>query len=253
MQGPGRVNARRRTLHGRRRLSLAVIGFLVTCGVLAIGAPAWAHFPEVSGTTVCSDSDHLITWTIGNSETDKVMTITSASASDGTNTYAVTGYSPTVGDSGSTTATTVVPGGVTGTITLTVTGSWDDGVVATRQAMVELIESCSPPSTTTSTTATTSTTISPETTTLPVSTTTITEAGSTTSTTDAANTTTSVAVEGTTVVSPTTSGPVPSTIVAPTSGSLPFTGGSFFGLVVIGASFIAAGAIALIRRRRHLV
>jgi hypothetical protein len=233
-------------------LSLGVIGFLVTCGVLAIAAPAWAHFPELSGETVCSDATHVITWTIANSETDKVMTITSASASDGTNSYAVTGYSPMVGDSGSTNATTLVPGGVTGTITLTVTGSWTDGVTATRQTSVELIESCSP-STTTSTTSApeTSTTIGPETSTLPASTTTITEAGSTTTTDQPAGTTTSVAVEGSTVLLPTTSTSSPSTIVAP-SGTLPFTGGSFFGLLALGVSCLLAGALFLVRRRRSV-
>lgn len=250
MRGPGRVDERKRTRGGRRRMGLGAVGLIVVAGVLAIAIPAWAHFPEVSGETVCSDGNHLITWTIGNSETDKVMTITSASASDGTNTYAVTGYSPTVGDSGSTTGTTTVPGGVTGTVTLTVTGSWTDGVIATRQTSVELIESCAP-STTTSTTASTSTTISPETSTVPVSTTTITEAGST-STTAEATTSTSIAVEGTTVLLPSTTADSPSTTVAPAGTTLPFTGGSFFGLLAIGASCLIAGALALVRRRRRI-
>ncbi len=250
MQEPGRE--RRRTRGARRRLSLAVVGLLAIFGVLALGAPAWAHEPVVSGQTVCSDSDHLVTWSIGNSETDKVMTITAASASDGTHSYAVTGYSKTVGPSGTTSATTTVPGGVTGSVTLTVTGTWPDGVTTTVQTSVALIESCSPTSTTSTTTGpeTTSTTIASETSTLPPpeSTTTITEAGNTTTTNDAPTTSTSIAVEGTTVLSPSTTVPA----VAP-SGSLPFTGGSFFGLVVIGLSFVAAGAFALIRRRRNLV
>ncbi len=247
MEGSAWGAERGRTRRGRRRLTLAAMGFVVVCGVLAIGVPAWAHHPVLSGETVCSDGTHVITWSIGNSETDKVMTIASASASDGTHIFAVTGYSGTVGPSGSTSATTTVAGGVAGTVTLTVTGTWPDGVTATRQTSVALIESCGPSAT--STTQTTSTTISAETSTLPVSTTTITDAGWT-STTNDATTSTSLALEGTTSLAPSTTTSSPSTIVAP-SGTLPFTGGSFYGLAAVGVSCVVAGALALIRRRRN--
>jgi hypothetical protein len=197
----------------RRKKTISVIGAAIVLAAIGIATalPAWAHHSILSGQTVCSDGDHLITWSIGNSETHRIMTITSATATQGAQSFGVSGYSPTVAGSGSTTAQTTVSSSVTGVITLTVHSLWtSDGVTATNSTTVTLIDNCQPSTTTTTAAPTTTTTEAPTTTTTEAPTTTTTEAPTTT-TTEAPTTTTTEAPTTTTTEAPTTTTEAPTT------------------------------------------
>jgi hypothetical protein len=149
---------------------------VVSAAVLGFAAPAYAHHSVLAGSTECFDGDHLVNWSIqAVSVVHLPMTIASANATIGGVTYPVTGYKPTIDDGETTHATTTVPGGTTGTITLHVHSTWPDGVTYDDHTSVDLITDCH--TTTTETTTTTATT-----TTLPPTTTTIGEQGSTTTT-----------------------------------------------------------------------
>jgi hypothetical protein len=160
---------------------------VVVALLVGLSAPAFAHHAITSGSTYCANNDHVVTWSIGNSENNQSMTIDSATASVGSQSYAVTGYSSVVPNSGTTTATSVVPGPVTGTITLTVKASWPDNAHYTATADVTLVGTCGCSCTTTSSTTTTeptTTTTEPATTTTePATTTTTHHCGCTTTTT----------------------------------------------------------------------
>jgi LPXTG-motif cell wall-anchored protein len=162
---------------------------VVVAVLVGLTAPAYAHHAIVSGSTYCANEDHVITWSIGNSESTRAMTIVSASASLNGQSYAVTGYTNPVPNSGTTQATTVVPGSVSqGTITLTVNVSWPDRVTWTGTAQVPLQGPCGCDCTTTS--SSTSTTQPTTTTTEPTTTTTTQQCGCSTTTTQATTTTT---------------------------------------------------------------
>ena len=206
---------------GRRRVIVrgaVAVGFAAaTITVLAL--PAWAHHPVLDGQTTCTNGDHVITWSIGNSQPDLEMTIASATASlDGTTTtYAVTGYVSPVAVSGTTSASSTVPGSTLGTVTLTVTGTWSDNSLTTRTTSVSLGAACPEETTTTTVAPTTTTTEAPTTTTTEAPTTTTTEAPTTT-TTEAPTTTTTEAPTTTTTEAPTTTTTeAPTTTVAPTT------------------------------------
>lgn len=265
----------------------AVVGVTSVGLVAFLALPAWAHFPVLSGETGCPNGDHVVTWTIANSETDpaRPMTIVSADATVGTQHFAVTGYVSPVVASGSTPATSVIPGSVTGTVVLTINASWPDGVTATRTTSVVLDQDCVgtttttlAPTTTTTVEPTTTTTEAPTTTTVEPTTTTTVEATTTTeepTTTTVEATTTTVAPTTTTLVSPstvvsTTTLPIGKlgTTVPPTtepssltvqavttttiaSGSLPFTGSSQAPpLVGLGAVGLGTTLAVIARRRR---
>jgi LPXTG-motif cell wall-anchored protein len=211
---------------------------------MGLAAPASAHKAIVKGWTSCSDTNHVVIWSIGN-DFNTEMTINSATAQIGGQPVAVTGYTSPVGDQGTTSATSIVPGPTTGTITLTVHVSWPDRVTDTEQASVDLVTDCNHGSSTTTTTLPPTTTGAPTTTEAP--TTTIapptTEASSTTEaptttiappTTEASTTTeaptTSIGEQGSTTV-PTggssTTGPGETTTVPPgatTTMDTPITG-----------------------------
>ncbi|HEY0399268.1 MAG TPA: hypothetical protein VGF00_12820 [Acidimicrobiia bacterium] len=185
----------RRTLF-RPMAVLAMTGGMV----LASALPAWAHYPVVSGTRACAISgQYVVTWTVKNSESTQKMTVDAASVTSGT----VAGLLGQYAGGASRTGTTTLPGTQTGTVTLSVHGTWPDGVKATKTAVVTLAGDCKPPVTTTTTTAppTTTTTQAPTTTTTAPPTTTTTGAptttttGPTTTTTDAPTTTTTVKTE----------------------------------------------------------
>jgi LPXTG-motif cell wall-anchored protein len=183
---------------------------VVSAAVLGFAAPAYAHHSVLAGSTECFDGDHLVNWSIqAVSVVHLPMTIASASATIGGTTYPVTGYTPTIDDLETTYATTTVPAGTTGTITLHVHSTWPDGVTYDDHTSVELITDCN-----TTTTATTTTT--PTTTTLPPTTTTIGEQGSTTTTQPPCteSTTTTLGEQGSTsvpVTVPETTGPTTTT------------------------------------------
>lgn len=185
--------------------------------VFASALPAWAHYPLVSGSSACTAGQYVISWTVKNSETTQKMTVDSATVTAGT----VTGLTGVYNGSASRTATTTLPGTQTGTVTLSVHGTWPDGVKATKSASVTLKGDCQPPVTTTSSTTTTSTSTTSSTTTTSSSstTTTSTTAPSTTTTTAAPTTTTTAAPTTTTTAAPTTTttAPTTTTTVAPTT------------------------------------
>jgi hypothetical protein len=98
-----------------RRRGIIAVGVATFAGafVAATAVPAWAHRPLASGRSMCSDGDHTITWSIGNSETNLTMHIASAVATRGTRKFGVTGYSDVAGHA-KTSAQTIVPGALTG-------------------------------------------------------------------------------------------------------------------------------------------
>jgi hypothetical protein len=260
---------------------MAIGGAAVTIGaaiLFVVGAvPASAHTAVLSGHTVCGNAEHVITWSIGN-DYGLPMTITSATASKGAATYAVTGYSANVGKNGSssdtTSATTVVPGNVTGSITLTVHVRWTDGFMRTDSTSVSLIGPCGSNSTTTTTLGTEGSTLPPPTTAPPTTVASTTTTLGTQGSTLPPPTSSTVAAQGSTLPPPTTGQPPTSannggTPVAPLGGptappggssiarSLPFTGSGYLG-PVLGAGSLVLGGIAVAvgsarRRRRETV
>jgi hypothetical protein len=135
---------------------VGTVAVLAIASVAVFMGVAFAHHPILGGDTVCTNGDHEITWTITNSESNKVMDILGATATmdNGAHTYPVTDYSTPLGPSGNTLATTIVPGAITGVVTLTVDAYWSDGkVYATRMADVSLLSTCTGGATTAPTTA----------------------------------------------------------------------------------------------------
>jgi len=217
---------------GALRRSLVTAGLVVAVvGGFAHAASAW--HPVLSGDTTCSDSDHVVTWSIGNSNRHAPMTIASATASVGSTQYAVSGYSAVVPGGGSTPATTTVPGAVTGTVVLTVHATWPAGQQATASTSVVLEENC----TTTTTTSTSTTTTMTTTTTIPRSTT--------------------VVTEGTSEVASTTIKPSVVTIAGVTSTTaaanrLPVTGSGGRWPPLLGVCVLGSGCVlSFVSRRRH--
>jgi hypothetical protein len=239
------LSARFGRVSARRRKTLGVGTAVVALFVIGIGTalPAFAHHPILWGTTECSNGDHLITWTIRNSESQRVMTITSATATQGAQSFGVSGYSPTVAGNGQTTGQTTVPFSVTGVITLTVSGLWvSDGVTATRTATVTLVQDCVQPTTTTTAAPTTTSTEATTTTSTEAPTTTSTEATTTTSTeaptTTSTEATTTTSTEAPTSTSTTIQGETSSSTEATTSTTAPETSSS----VVVSGSTIEASS-----------
>ena len=119
----------------------------IVAASFAIAVPAGAHRAMVTGVASCSDGSHLVTWTITNEQTKLPMTVTATSIAEGV-AYDVSVVTNPVPAGGSTQATTVVPGGVTGSITITVVARWPDGFTITVTATVELPDKCTPTETT---------------------------------------------------------------------------------------------------------
>lgn len=259
MSRAARAFAKRTVRH--LRLAAVTLG-AVAIIVVGTALPAWAHHPLLSGVTVCSDGQHLITWTVRNSETDHPMRVASATATLGSQTFAVTGYDADLPPSGATSAQTTVPGGLDGTVTLTVHGVWPD-FAGNGSTSVVLVSHC-PGSTTTTTAVTTTTeattttvgnsttTSVPTTITTSVPSTTTTSISGNTSTTAEATTTTTgtpVVTAGSTATTTTSGQSTPTSASRVTdaggpSGSLPFTGGSTNG-AVFGLLSLVGGAVAL--------
>ena len=264
-------------------------GVIAAAVLVSLALPASAHSTTITGDTVCFNGEHLVTWHIKNSSvsTNLLMTIVSVDAHVGATSYPVTGYSSPVAKGATTDGTSTVPGGVTGTITATVHVNWPDGITDDDTASVTLQDNCVGTTTTTTVPETTTTTTVPETTTTVAGTTTIattttTTVPETTTTTTVPETTTTVpettTTEGptttvlgttifatTTTAGPTTTTPitdlgstVPATVVdqATTTtvagaAELPRTGSSSYPMF-IGLSFLAGGALLLIRRRNWI-
>jgi len=204
----------------RRVLFAALACTAVLGGMIAAAVPAGATGFALSGKVVCSNGDHVITWTITN-QTSNTVKITAFTAKD-PDSYDVTGYTSPLAAGATTHGTTVIPGNLTGGVVLYVNETWDGGQ-SSDQSSLDLGDPC-PAATSTTTTSTTFAT-----------------------TTTAAPTTTTVAAAGSTVA---TTAPAASTTVAP--AALPKTG-SGSGGAIIGVVTLALGGIALLvggRRRR---
>jgi hypothetical protein len=93
--------------------------FLIAAVALAIPATAAAWHPVVGGSAVCDETKGVfaITWTVGNSEAGDTMQYTSDRAAVG---------SGNVAGGGSRSFSESLPGTTTGTVTLNVSGSWDN-------------------------------------------------------------------------------------------------------------------------------
>jgi LPXTG-motif cell wall-anchored protein len=185
--------------------------------LVAMAAPAAAHTVAVEGVTSCPDANHLVTWTLQDHYTTagRTMTITSASATIGGQTYAVTGYDATLPPGGTTNATTVVPGDVTGTITLTLHATWSDGYKGKASGSVVLQEPCVETTTTT--------------------------ASTTTSTTQPSTSTTPTSSASTTSSPPVTGGTAPTSAAPPSSGVLDTQAGVTSGAAAGGGSLPRTG------------
>ena len=148
-----------------RSRSFGIVALLVGALLVAFAAPASAHTVVVSGTTSCPDENHLVTWTIRNPETlaDRSLVIVSATADVDGVSYPVEGYDAGIPPQGSTQATSVVPGDVTGTIDITVRVRFPDDFRAHAKASVELMPPCEETTTTTSPTTAPPTTAPPTT------------------------------------------------------------------------------------------
>ena len=168
-----------------------VVG-VAAAALLGLSAPASAHLPQVKGWTSCSNGEHVVLWQIGNNFV-LPMTIVSATAELNGQPYPVTGWTSPVVEDATTSATTIVPNGMTGTITMTAHGEWPDGVSTSDHVSVDILSDCNGGSTTTTTTTT-----GPP-------------------TTEATTTTTGVVVQGstTTVAPPTTAPPTTAPPTAP--------------------------------------
>lgn len=136
-----------------RRLAVC----LIPLAFLLIASPAWAHHATVTGSTTCSDSSHLVAWTVTNSQPRIAMNIDSATADP----YTVTGLPETVPPGGSAAGETIVPGTITGPVTLTVHVSWPDGPHKTATATIDLPDPCTVTTTSSSTTTEPPTTVPP--------------------------------------------------------------------------------------------
>jgi LPXTG-motif cell wall-anchored protein len=227
---------------------------IIAAVIMGLALPASAHSATITAQTECVDGAQVITWTIRNSSSGTYLPMTIVSTTvgiDGDDTpYSMVGYTTPVAQGASTTGTTTVPGGVSGTISATVHVSWSDGVTDSDYEAVELTGNCVETTTTTTVPETTTTTV-PETTTTTVPETTTTDVGGTTTifttTTTAPETTTTLGEQGSTV--PTVVDQATTTTAAPGPDTLPRTGSSSGFAVFFALSCLAGGALLLIRRR----
>src|SRR3954468_9223552 len=117
----------------RMRTAKTLTGLAIVALSLAIAIPAGAHYATITGTASCSDGSHLVTWSITNGHKTKAMTITATSEVAGV-AYDVSIVTNPVPPSGTTKATTVVPGSVTGDLVITVVATWQDEFTRTETA-----------------------------------------------------------------------------------------------------------------------
>jgi hypothetical protein len=119
--------------HLQARVSFLAI--VVLAAVVLTALPAFAHHPVLSGSVSCIDGVQRITWTVGNSENDKTMTIMSSGVTSSPFSAGLTidGLINTaIAASGSDQATTDLPGNYVGSVALTVAAVWSNGFTASR-------------------------------------------------------------------------------------------------------------------------
>jgi LPXTG-motif cell wall-anchored protein len=220
---PSRRSARRLASRWLATIGVAAVAMFVTA------LPASASLLALSGSAMCTNGNHVITWTITNADSSRTVTITSAQTSADPLTYDVTGYNAVLAPGATTHGTSVLPGSATGGVALYVYESWTDGSGSDHIAL-DLGDPCPTTTTTTTAEATTTTTV-PRT---------------TTSTSVASTTSTTVAAAGSTVA--TTASTSVTTVAA---AQLPRTGSSGTGLMA-GMVTVAVGGLALaLGRKRH--
>jgi hypothetical protein len=116
----------------------------IAAGVGVFAPPASAHAPIVSGVVACQDGQKVITWAVSNSQTGagQDMTIVSAVSTQGT----VDGLPASVAPGAAVGGTTTLAATATGTVALTVDGSWAfDGFTKTvTSSPVDLGNRCAP-------------------------------------------------------------------------------------------------------------
>ncbi len=190
-----------------RGARVGLAGGVVIALVLGLAAPAWPCSATAAGSTVCSNTDHAVQWSLTNGPVGGTMVVGTIVVQLGTNFYTASGFAATVPPSGTTTATSVIPGyesNLTGLLMLSAWVRWPDDNFQTQvYAWVDLLAACpgaTPGPTTTTTTSTTTTTT---TTTQPTcgvcsTTTTIAAPGPTDSTTTSSSTTTTAPTTTTT-------------------------------------------------------
>lgn len=142
-----------------RRFKFASLVAFFAAMLLAVGMQfAYAHHPILSGTPSCPGPDHVIDWSIGNSQPKQtIVSFATITATMGGVTYPVTGYTLPVATLGDTSASSTIPGPLTGTVTLAVRAVWSDGHKALRTVDVDLPDPCPTTVTTTPTTIPTTT------------------------------------------------------------------------------------------------
>jgi Fibronectin type III domain len=137
-----------------------VVGVVISV-VLGLAAPAWPCTANAFGTTACSNTDHAVSWSLSNGPVGGTMVVGTIVVQHGTLFYTANGFAATVPPSGTTTATSVIPGyasNLTGMLMLSVWVRWPDDNFQTQiYAWVDLGPACpgsAPPTTTTTTTTT---------------------------------------------------------------------------------------------------
>lgn len=214
-----------------KRLKFTGLTALFATALLAVGIQfAYAHHTILTGKSSCPGPDHVVAWSIANSQPHQtIVSFTTLTATMGGVTYPVTGYTLPIAVSGHTSATSTVPGSLTGTITLSVAAVWSDGHKESGTALVALPDPCPTIVTTPTTTPTTVTTP-----TTPKSTPTTPTTPGTDMTGDSTGPTTPACVT-----------PPSDASTAPKTTCLAYTGSSPIGLGAVGVTIFGLGGVML--------
>lgn len=121
-----------------RRISIVLT--LVACVVLGVASPAYAHHNTITGKAVCNTATgaYDLTWSVKNSETDKSEVITASNRP-------VVPVGTTIGNGATATFVESAPGTTQGTLTLTLSARWTNGVTNTASGSLTLNGSCRKP------------------------------------------------------------------------------------------------------------
>lgn len=258
----------------RSMVRLWVIAGLAVATVLAFAAPASADVATVHGTTTCSNAHPVVQWTLTNESTGGTMSVGTASAQIGADSFEATGFAASVGASGTTSATSAVPDFATrisGPLMLSVNVSWpNDNFSTLVYGSVDLAQACSASTTTTLSQPTTTMTTpsSTTTTTAPLTSTTTTaartkkpRANTTRVTTGAARKRAVKTLSAATTTRPATTStldeagradPTSTTKPGAFTSTLAFTGSGTTYILLFGLCFVTAGGAVLLHKRNAL-
>jgi hypothetical protein len=252
----------------------AFIAGLAVSTVVAFAAPAWADVATVHGTTTCSNAHPVVRWTLTNGSAGAAMLVGTASAQIGADSFAATGFAASVAATGTTSATSVVPGfatGLSGPLMLSVNVSWpNDNFSTLVYGSVDVGPACSGSTTTTVSQPTTTTaTPSPTTTTTRPLTTTTTKASrakkrgvTRTRSSAVAATKRSAPASSTATTTPPAStttlheqaqaDPTSTTRPGAFTSTLAFTGSGTTFILLFGLCFVTVGGSVLLHKRNAL-